>query len=266
MAVVEPGTKTSRVRGLVSGPGARGWRALRSHVPERFAESVRAPAKRVLRRVGLLDDPEAIEAELGRIRVEKFRALVGAGQGRRLLDLGAGPCIFARHARDAGWTVTAVDARTERLPDDLEGITFVEADVRGYDPAGFDTISILGLLYHLTLAEQQALLTACSYTRVILETQVHTPGFVPSAAEPWGRKIVVDQGLQGVVYPERNGGELEDNPMAGVGNATSFWLTEPALLELVDRCGYRSVDVVEPAFASKYGTRKFYVLNGSPDS
>jgi hypothetical protein len=256
----------NRIRGLVGGPGSRAWRAVRAHLPERAAESVRVPAKRLLRKAGLLDDPAALDAELGRIRVETFSRLVGPGHGRTLLDLGAGPCLFAGLARDAGWVVTAVDARTERLPDSakLAGITFVEADVRTFDPSGFDTISILGLLYHLTLDEQRALLAACSYARVILETQVHTPGFVPQAAEPWGRKIVVEQGLEGVVFPERKGGALDANPMASVGNPTSFWLTEPSLLTLLESCGYRSIEVVEPSYASKYGTRRFFVLNGGP--
>lgn len=255
--------RSSRVRGVINGRGRRGWRALRSHLPDGVAEFIRVPAKRALRAAGLLDESADTEAAVGRIRVATFKSIVGAGNGRKLLDLGAGPCIFAGLARDAGWVVTAVDARTERLPDDLTGITFVQSDVRACDPSGFDTISVLGLLYHLTLDEQRALLSACSYTRVILETQVHTPGFVPPAAEPWGRRIVVEQGLEGVVYPERKAGVLDGNPMASVGNATSFWLTEPALLELLDQCGYRSVEKIEPAYASKYGTRRFYVLNGS---
>ena len=254
--------RLSRIRGIVGGPATRAWRAVRPRLPDRVAESIRVPAKRALRRIGLLDDPAALDAEVGRIRVQTFSRLVGEGNGRRLLDLGAGPCLFAGLARDAGWVVTAVDARSERLPDRLDGITFVESDVRTFDPSGFDTISVLGLLYHLTLDEQRALLTACAYTRVILETQVHTPGFVPPAAEPWGRKIVVEQGLDGVVFPERKGGALHANPMASVGNPTSFWLTEDSLLTLLGSCGYRSIEIVEPSYASKYGTRKFYVLNG----
>jgi hypothetical protein len=255
--------RSSRVRGVINGRGRRTWRRMRSHLPDRVAEAVRRPATRALRRAGWMDAPAAVKSTVPRIRVETFKAVVGEGNGRSLLDLGAGACIFARLARDAGWVVTAVDARTERLPGDLVGITFVESDVRRFDPSGFDTVAILGLLYHLSLDEQRALLTACSYARVILETQVHTPGFVPPAAEPWGRKIVVEQGLEGVVYPERKSGALDGNPMASVGNATSFWLTEPSLLELLDQCGYRSVEKIEPVYASKFGTRRFYVLNGA---
>lgn len=201
--------------------------------------------------------PGVAEEASNRIRGMTFSALIGPGDGRRMLDLGAGPCQFARRARDAGWLVTAVDARTERLPDDLEGITFVEADVRDFDPGGFDTIAILGLLYHLPLDEQERLLERCSYGRVILETQVHTPGFVPPDAEPWGHAIVSRDGYEGVMFPEG------DNPMASIGNPESFWLTEASLLEMFARVGYKSVTMVEPMHYSKYGTRRFYVLNDS---
>lgn len=172
-----------------------------------------------------------------------------------MLDLGAGPCLFAKRAVRLGWEVTAVDGRIERLPDSLEGITFVESDVRDFEVSGYDTVAILGLLYHLPLADQEALLTTVSQSRVILETQVHTRGYVPPAAEPWGRRLRRESGLRGVVFPE------SDNPMASLGNADSLWLTEKSLLKLFSRCGYTQVQVIEPAHHSKYGTRKFFVLS-----
>lgn len=202
--------------------------------------------------------PGIAEQLSNRIREQTFHHLIGSGEGRSLLDLGAGPLVFARMARDLGWKVTAVDARTERLPDDLVGIEFIQSDVRDFDPSGFDCVAILGLLYHLQLNDQTNLLRACSYTRVILETQVHTPKFVPPAAEPWGRSIVGTGGCEGVVYPEG------DNPMASVMNASSFWHTEPSLLRLLEGCGYHRVTLVEPMHYSKYGTRRFYELNAEP--
>jgi hypothetical protein len=223
-------------------------------------------------------------------RLVTFDALVGPGEGRTLLDLGAGPCLFARRAQKAGWKVTAVDGRTDRLPEDLEGVTFVEADVREYDPSGFDLILNLGLLYHLTIEAQEELLRKCSYTKVILETQVHTPGVVPPLAEPWGhdtvslrrgrkgfelwpperirsqewgnalgqeliRRFPRLDGYTGLLYPEK------DTVQASIGNATSFWPTEDSLLRMVERCGYRSARVIEPPIYSIHGTRRFLVLN-----
>lgn len=197
----------------------------------------------------------------GQIRKATFAKVLGPGNGRSLLDLGAGPCVFAKIARDAGWKVTAVDGRTDRLPDDLGSIEFIQHDVRTFDPRGYDVVSNLGLLYHLELGEQIDLLKACSASQVILETQVHEPGIVPPAAQPWGYEVLEIDGLDGVVYPENQGGALANNPMASIGNETSFWLTEESLLDVFDRCGFGSVEIVNPPHYSKYGQRKFYVLH-----
>lgn len=240
-------------------------RSIPPRLPKGLADTVREPTKRVIRRLGLKPRrsplaityvwPGVAEEVSNRIRGMTFSALIGPGNGRTMLDLGAGPCQFAVRARDAGWKVTAVDARTERLPDDLQDITFIEHDVREFDPAGFDTIAILGLLYHLPLEDQERLLARCAYARVILETQVHTPGFVPPDAKPWGHEMVSRDGYRGVSFPEG------DNPMASIGNTESFWATEASLLEMFQRCGFTSVTVVEPMHYSKYGTRRFYLLN-----
>jgi hypothetical protein len=240
-------------------------RTIAPRVPPRIARGVRAPVKRAIRAVGLQPRTTPLEVHrvfpgiaegLGdKIRGETFSALIGRGEGRTMLDLGAGPCVFARRASQAGWKVTAVDARTERLPEELGDITFIESDVRDFDPSGFDSIAILGLLYHLTVEDQVSLLSRCAYTRVILETEVHTPGYVPPASEPWSRVRVRRDGYSGVIFTEG------DNPMASIGNAESFWATEASLLTMFDRCGYRSVRLVEPMHVSKYGTRRFYVLN-----
>ena len=224
-----------------------------------------------------------------KLRVQMASRLLGPGEGRTLLDLGAGTCVFSRRARDAGWKVTAVDARTEVLPDDMEGITFVQSDVREFDPSGFDTIFNLGLLYHLPIQDQKRLLTACAYTRVILETQVHTPGIVGPLAEPWAIRCAparadrpdadpeplgdehedtswlvrlrqrhpagTDPSLRGVyagvIYPEPHGA-VKPIWQASIGNKTSFWQTEPSLLGMLEECGYTSTRIIEPPLYSVY--------------
>jgi hypothetical protein len=229
-------------------------------------------------------------------RVLMFAELAGRGYGQALLDLGAGPCIFARWAQKHGWKVTAVDARTDWLPEDLDGVTFVQSDVRDFDPSGFGTIANLGLLYHLTIDDQLALLRACSHARVILETQVHTPGVVPPRAEAFARQSVAVRPRErsrpawldsprfrqligsprigpaltrqlaraaiftGVEYDE-SASHRSGSLRASVGNSTSFWPTEESLLAMFEACGYRSVKIVEPPVYSVWGTRKFYVLN-----
>lgn len=174
---------------------------------------------------------------------------------KTLVDLGAGHCKFSKLAARRGYDVTAVDARTIRVPEDLAPVRFVQADVREFDPAGFGVIAMLGLFYHLELADQQSLLRRCAGgAPVILETQVHVPEILrPDEARPW-HELVQQDGYEGVLFPEN------DNPMAGIGNATSFWHTEPSLLRLAGACGFAEIRLVEPLFRSGYGARRFYIL------
>jgi 2-polyprenyl-3-methyl-5-hydroxy-6-metoxy-1,4-benzoquinol methylase len=86
-----------------------------------------------------------------------------------LVDLGAGPCLFAKLAAKEDFRVTAVDVRPpwnidgSPLPlESLAGIEFVQADACKFDVSGFDIVSIVGLLYHLTLDEQIDLLSRCA--------------------------------------------------------------------------------------------------------
>ncbi|WP_442577935.1 hypothetical protein ACSBOB_20530 [Mesorhizobium sp. ASY16-5R] len=174
---------------------------------------------------------------------------------KTLVDLGAGHCKFSALAAKRGYDVTAVDGRNVRLPPDMGSVRFVESDVRTYDPSGFGVIANLGLFYHLELEAQKGLLSRCTYgAPVILETQVHVPEILePHESRPW--HAIVQQGsYEGVLFPEN------DNPMASIGNPTSFWHTEDSMLRLFADCGFREVQLVEPLFRSGYGARRFYVL------
>lgn len=178
-----------------------------------------------------------------------------APQRRTLVDLGAGHCKFSVWATKLGFEVTAVDGRTARLPEDLGSIRFVEADVRTYDPSGHGVVAILGLLYHLELDDQESLLRRCRYgAPVIVETQVHVPEMVADDPKDWHAPVERD-GYCGVDFPEGN------NPMASIGNKTSFWHTEASMELLFERAGYSRVTVIDPIFVSGYGARRFYVLH-----
>jgi len=73
-----------------------------------------------------------------------LRQFAPAAHYRRLVDLGAGPCVFSKIAASLGHAVTAVDARVVRRPDDLGGIAFRQEDVRQTDLSTFDVVMILG--------------------------------------------------------------------------------------------------------------------------
>jgi hypothetical protein len=177
--------------------------------------------------------------------------------GRTLVDLGCGPCLFAKVARDEGFLVTAVDSRTERipLPEELDDIFFVQSDVRYFDVRDYDVVAILGLLYHLDLDDQMRLLKKANGSTVIVDTQFHDPARIRANPEPWELNIVERNGYRGVVFPEG------DNTQASWKNRESFWPTEDSLLRMYADAGYRSVTKIEPSYVTKYGARRFYVLN-----
>lgn len=202
-------------------------------------------------------------ANEGSLRTTTFAWLLQdvVPQGKTMLDLGCGPCVFARRGVKARYLVTAVDGRTDRVPDDLDTavIAFVHEDVRDYPAGNYDVVTVLGLLYHLELDDQIALLKKYNYSTVILDTQVHFPQAVTEHAGPWAQNIVERDGYEGVQFPEG------DNPMASIGNPASFWHTEPSLLRMIEAAGFSSCTIVDPLYASKYGARKFYVLNLADD-
>lgn len=199
-----------------------------------------------------------VDADEGRLRTGTFSWLLAdvISKGESMADLGAGPCIFAKRGRDAGYKVTAVDGRNERIPDDLgEGIEFVQADIRNFVLDGFDVIAILGLLYHLTLEEQIDLIGRAKGATVILDTQIHDPAaYTDAASDEWTRTLVeTNDGYSGILFPEG------ENPMASLEPQLSFWHTEESLLRMLDNAGFAIAQPVESQYISKYGARKFFV-------
>lgn len=184
--------------------------------------------------------------QVGRRRLETFRRLLAPMRPGRLLDLGAGHGRFSLIAHELGWEVTAVDARTTRMPN-TPGIRWIESDVRRFDVAGFDVIAILGLLYHLELPDQLALLRRCAATTTILDT--HT------SLHP---DMTLD-GYEGHVFREVAAAaeeHLADIPTASWGNLTSFWPTRGSLVRMLRDVGFGEVLVLDPPITRD---RTFYL-------
>jgi hypothetical protein len=196
----------------------------------------------------------------GALRTKTFRYILDSlvGPNKRVADLGAGPCVFAKIARDKGHQVTAVDGRDARVPEDLGSIQFVKADIRWFDISGYDVVLVLGLLYHLTLEDQISLLSRCR-GQLVLDTQVHIRSLaVEDSSRERGMELdtlVAQDGYEGVLFPE------SDNNMASIGNSTSWWHTEPSMLRLLANCGFQSTVVVGAPYVSKYGARRWYVAS-----
>lgn len=204
------------------------------------------------------NDPRGLRQLSYRLRVFDLvlREIVGPAAGRSYVDLGAGPLLFAQRARDAGFRVTAVDARppwTGRVP---AGIRTVQADVREFDLTGYDVIGIVGLLYHLRLAEQLDLLRRCAARPTIVDTEVFCPEIVASlgAASSRLRPVGGDREYDGAILAETS------DVWSSYGNADSFWPTEASLLAMFAGGGWRRVTLLEPPYLSRFGRRRWYVL------
>lgn len=168
-------------------------------------------------------------APLGEPRLDVVRSLLAPLRPGRLLDVATGHGLFALLAHELGWDVTAMDARTERMPA-MPGIQWIQGDVRTFDVSGYDVIMILGLLYHLDIDDQVDLLRRCAGTPLILDTHV--------ALKPAGSR----SGYRGSVFLEVPDLPPEDHERcetASWGNKESWWTTQEELLRLLRDVGYR---------------------------
>ena len=165
-----------------------------------------------------------------------LRELLALFPPGRLVDLACGNGRYAIAASEMGWDVTAVDARTVRMPM-TPGITWVQQDVRETDVSGFDVVLLMGLLYHMELDDQLDLLRRCSHAVTILDTHHST---APTHEE---------RGYVGHTFreiPEDHPTSLEDSSRAAWGNTMSFWATQPDLVRMLYDCGFGTVLALVP--------------------
>jgi hypothetical protein len=175
-----------------------------------------------------------------------LRELLAVFPPGKLLDLACGNGMYSLAAHDMGWEVTAVDARTVRMPM-TPGIDWVQQDIRETDVGGYDVILLMGLLYHLELDDQLDLLRRCSGAVTILDTHHSTS---PTHLEG---------GYAGNTFreiPPDHPTTLAETPTAAWGNETSFWATQPDLVRMLHDCGFGMVLALVPPTLRN---RTFYV-------
>ncbi len=213
---------------------------------------IRSFARRTSQRLGLRSTPPPKPpAKAQRPKIEwTYDTSRGGFEGReailrellaifppgRLLDLACGNGVFSIAAHDLGWQVTAVDARTVRMPM-TPGIDWVQQDVRETEVVGYDLVLLMGLLYHMELADQLDLLRRCSGTVTILDTH-HS-----------NAPTHLEAGYSGHTFtelPPDHPTSLEDAPRAAWGNRTSFWATQPDLVRMLHDCGFGTILALVP--------------------
>nr|WP_206749515.1 class I SAM-dependent methyltransferase [Synechococcus sp. UW106] len=207
--------------------------------------------------------------EEGLARIIAFKYILNSLKafGRTLLyDLGCGPLTFSRVAIGYGYKVIAIDGRDDRISaETLDKISrnkdkfeFLKMNVKDFDDFRSGSIvCILGLLYHLDIDEQIALLKRVpADSLLIVDTQIHIPELVNKTASlerGLSLDLVCTSGYEGILFKEL------DNPMASIGNMVSFWHTPESLIRLFIECGFSSITKYEPTYISKYGARSFYL-------
>lgn len=178
------------------------------------------------------------DSSTGPLRLKWFTQMLallqpapGRAHGGRLIDLGSGHGVFALAGADLGWSVTALDARGDRYPDD-DRVEWRVGDVRDVDLQGFDAIACLGLLYHMTLDDQLDLFKRCAGTPIVLDTHVGNGRRSPFALS----EEVEHGGYAGRVFREPE--QLERHSTASWGNQDSFWPATRSLYRMLAENGY----------------------------
>jgi hypothetical protein len=166
-------------------------------------------------------------------RIQVFQQLIDLFPAGRLVDLGAGHGQFSIAATNLGWEVTAVDARSERWPDDPR-ITWIEQDVRRHELSPYDVVACLGLFYHLTLEDQLDFLARVK-APLIIDTHLDHGLHEHPLSDP-----VRFGDYEGRLYREPG------ITTSSWGNPESFWPTLDSFHRMLGEHGYQTVLTVEP--------------------
>jgi len=209
------------------------------------------------------------------LRLRTFRWLLSEtwpqAKGKRLLDLGAGPGLFARIASRHGFSVTAVDARAPWTIADIEAgrnsvgsgpvrddeFLFIQKDLRDFDDlSGFDVIACIGVLYHLPFADQRDLIARCAGRAMVIDTEIYDASRIPETEADRFGPVTVAGGYSGALCREH--GQVYSSH----GDAFSFWFDHDSILRFFADAGCSRVSMVEPQYFSAFGPRRWFVLNG----
>lgn len=223
-----------------------------------------------------MNEPEPHSSALGQLplRLRTFRWLLSEAwpqaKGRRLVDLGAGPGLFARIASRHGFSVTAVDARMPWTAADIEAgqgstgpafkddeFDFIQKDLRDVDDlSGFDVIACIGVIYHLPFADQRDLLARCAGRPMVIDTEIYDASRIPEAEANRFQPATVAGGYSGALCREQ--GQVYSSH----GDAFSFWFDQDSILRFFADAGFSRITMVEPQYFSAFGPRRWFILNG----
>lgn len=109
------------------------------------------------------------DGDAGTQRIAQIRQLARAFIPCKVVDLGAGSCEISLRLKNDGADVVAVDFTDERVLPDAKTF-FEKADATSFDIRSFDLIVCAGLLYHLSIEQQQLLAGSMRGKHAIVDT------------------------------------------------------------------------------------------------
>lgn len=197
-----------------------------------------------------------------------FRLLLAPLCPEQMLNLGAGKGNFSLSAADLGWEVTTVGVRIVQWPgadtctdlavaERMCAIRWNQADGRTYPiaPGQDDRSCILGLLHHLALVDQIALLRCSAEGLLLLDTRI-----APAILDQIDRYESM-----AIRKHDEHVEEQKLVPTEALVYAVSFRLAEESLPRVLRDCGYPQVmprrpryhlgDTFDLCFAEPYRTR-----------
>jgi hypothetical protein len=109
------------------------------------------------------------------IKNQQFSELLNLFPPQPIIDLGCGGCPFVGVMQSRGFKVQAIDINSQRVPKKFLSC-FKKGNALSADLSFADLILCSGLLYHLTISEQERLKRALSGKTVLLDTHYTSIG------------------------------------------------------------------------------------------
>ena len=188
----------------------------------------------------------------------------------RVLDLACLEGHYALEFAKHGAEVIGIEGRQDSVEKcnfakealGLDRAKFVQGDVRNLsvqEYGQFDIVICSGLLYHLPAGDAWTLLksiyAACKGV-MLLDTFISLSGRTELDLDG----MHVHGHVYGEHDPNASAEEKAKLMWASLDNNTSFWFTEPSLVNLIARVGFSSVvDVLTPVMPGNLRDRKTYV-------
>jgi hypothetical protein len=221
----------------------------------------------VLLNTAAADRPDVEYSLLRQAIFEQSLLFIEGTLGRKgsLIDLGAGHCTFSRMANAMGWKVTALDARTARVPDLPPEIGFIHADLnsQAWNTGEYDLILCLGVYYHLDQSMQHQLLRRCRGKPMIIDTHFANPAGIPNRHASALGNVYEKNGEIGADYaeaPHVDESRRSEVLLASLDNPTSWWQTKDSLMQTLHEQGWPHVWTFDYAGMDRI-QRSFFICN-----